>query len=152
MSGRGAFEFIDDVTSDLTLEARGASAAELFTAAADALLAATVERPETVADRVERRIELTDERLDWLLRRFLSELVYLRDAERLLLRAREVAIHGEGVIDGDGEIRLSATFSGEPFDLARHAPANEVKAVTAYGLSARRDPDGVWRARVTFDV
>jgi SHS2 domain-containing protein len=152
MSGRGGFEFLDDVTSDLTFEAHGATAAELFTAAADALLAATVEQPDAVRERVERRVELTDERLDWLLRRFLSELVYLRDADRLLLRAREVEIAGEGVIDGDGEIRLSATFAGEPFDLSRHTPANEVKAITAYGLSARRDPDGVWRARVTFDV
>jgi SHS2 domain-containing protein len=146
MTGRGGFEFVDDVTSDLTFRARGATAAELFTAAADALLAATVERPEAVRDRIERRIELTDERLDWLLRRFLSELVYLRDAERLLLRVRRIEI------DGGGEIRLSATLAGEPFDLVRHTPANEVKAITAYDLSARRDPDDVWRARVTLDV
>jgi protein archease len=148
MSGRGSFEFVDDVTSDLTFEARGATAGELFTACADALLAATVERPTEVREQLERTLALDDERLDWLLRRFLSELVYLRDAERLLLRARAVEIE----TGSDGALRLSAVLAGEPFDLARHAPANEVKAITAWGLSARRDPDGVWRARVTFDV
>jgi len=142
-----AFRFLEDVTSDLTFEAQGETVSALFRAAADALLAATVEEPGSVQDRVERRVELADERLDWLLRRFLSELVYLRDAEKLLLRAREVRIEGEGQ-----ELRLDAVLSGEPFDRTRHTPVNEVKAVTAYALSARRDPDGVWRAQVTLDV
>jgi SHS2 domain-containing protein len=146
MSGARGFEFLDDVTSDLTFEAHGATAGELFAAAADALLAATVERPEAVREAVTREIELEDERLDWLLRRFLSELVYLRDAEGLLLRAR--AVH----VEGEGELRLRAELAGESFDRGRHVPANEVKAVTAYGMFARRDPDDIWRARVTLDV
>jgi SHS2 domain-containing protein len=146
MSGTRGFEFLDEVTSDLTFEAHGATASELFAAAAEALLAVTVERPESVHEVVTRDVELEDERLDWLLRRFLSELVYLRDAEGLLLRPRVVQV------DGERELRLRAELVGESFDRARHVPANEVKAVTAYGMFARRDPDGVWRARVTLDV
>jgi SHS2 domain-containing protein len=146
MTERAGYRFLDEVTSDLTFEASGASVSELFAAAAEAMLAATVEDPDSVADRVEERVELSDERLDWLLRRFLSELVYLRDAEKLLLHARDVQIEGED------PLHLSAVLTGERFDRARHVPGNEVKAVTAYALSARRDPDGVWRARVTLDV
>jgi SHS2 domain-containing protein len=146
MSARASFHFVDDVTSDLTFEAHGESLSELFAAAAEALLAATVERPETVRDVVEHRLELSDERLDWLLRGFLNELVYLRDAEQLLLRARDVQV------SGDDEIHLSAVLVGERFDSARHLPANEVKAVTAYRLSVERDSAGLWRARVTLDV
>jgi SHS2 domain-containing protein len=88
MTGDESFRFIEDVTSDLTFEARGATRGEVFAAASQALLAAAVERPESVRDVVERRVELEDTRLDWLLRRFLSELVYLLDAEHLALRAR----------------------------------------------------------------
>ena len=146
MSGARGFEFLDEVTSDLTFEAHGATPGELFAAAAEALLAATVERPESVRESVARRVELEDERLDWLLRRFLSELVYLRDAEGLLLRPRAVEVGGERAL------RLRAELAGESFDRGRHVPGNEVKAVTAYGMFARRDPDGVWRARVTLDV
>jgi SHS2 domain-containing protein len=146
MTGSSGFDFVDDVTSDLTFEARGETLSELFAAASRALLAAAVEQPEGVRETVERRIELSDERLDWLLRRFLDELVYLLDAEHLLLRAREVEVRGEG------EIHVSALLAGEPFDPARHQPRHEVKAVTAYRLAVGPDSHGTWRARVTLDV
>jgi len=146
MSDRG-FRFVDDVTSDLTFEARGTTRGALFAAASEALLAATVERPEAVRNAVERRVELEDTRLDWLLRRFLSEIVYLRDAEHLALRALEVDVRGEAP-----QIRLEAVLAGEPLDLERHVGANDVKAVTAYGLAVVRDERGEWRARITLDV
>jgi tRNA nucleotidyltransferase (CCA-adding enzyme) len=152
MSDSTPFHFVDDVTSDLTFEARGETLPDLFVAASQALLAAAVERPGDVREQVERRLELSDERLDWLMRRFLDELVYLLDAEHLLLRAREVEIRGEGEIGREGEIHLSAALVGESFDRARHSPAHEIKAVTAYRLAVGRDPHGVWRARVTLDV
>jgi len=147
MTNDPGFRFVDDVTSDLTFEARGATLGELFSAAAEALLAATVERPEAVRELVERRVALEDTRLDWLLRRFLSELVYLRDAEQLLLRARRVDVRGDAP-----ELRLDALLVGEMLDVARHVAANDVKAVTAYGLDVARDERGEWQARVTLDV
>lgn len=152
MSDSASFNFVEDVTSDLTFEARGETLSQLFVAASQALLAAAVEHPGDVREQVERRIELSDERLDWLMRCFLEELVYLQDAEHLLLRAREVEITGEGEVGRDGEIHLSATLTGEPFDRGRHVPAHEIKAVTAYRLAVGLDSHGVWRARVTLDV
>jgi SHS2 domain-containing protein len=147
MTGNETFHFIDDVTSDLTFEARGATVGEVFAAASEALLAAAVERPEAVHEVVERRVELEDTRLDWLMRRFLSELVFLLDAEHLALRARRVDVHGEAP-----ELRLEAILVGETLDRERHVAANDVKAVTAYGLVVARDEHGEWRARVTLDV
>jgi len=147
MTSERSFRFVDDVTSDLTFEARGASLGELFVAASEALLAAAVERPEAVRDLVERRVELEDTRLDWLLRRFLSELVYFLDAEHLALRARRVEVRGEVP-----EVRLEAVLVGETLDRERHVAACDVKAVTAYGLVVARDEHGEWRARVTLDV
>jgi SHS2 domain-containing protein len=84
MSVDPPFEFVDDVTSDLSFVARGATLAEVFTAAAAALLAATLEEPEMLRETELRRVELSEPDLELLLLAFLSELVYLRDAEGLL--------------------------------------------------------------------
>ena len=145
MSAAGSFEFVDDVTSDLSFVARGDSPEAVFCAASEALLAATVERPEAVAERTRETLHLRDAELDLLLLRFLNELVFLRDARGLLLRAREVRIdRGEDVV-------LGAVLVGEPLDAARHRLASEVKAVTAHGLRVRQVADG-WEASVTLDV
>lgn len=140
------FEFVDDVTSDVTFVAYGPSLPDVFSAAAAALLAATVEEPEHLGDTESRRLELTEPDLELLLMVFLNELVYLRDAEGLLLRVRRLEVREEG-----GEARLSAELVGERMDPERHRPATDVKAATAHGLRLVRE-DGGYRARVTLDV
>jgi SHS2 domain-containing protein len=146
MSGRGGFEFTEAVTSDLAFVARGASAEEVFGAAAEALLAATVEDPSAVAARVEHRLRLEEPDLELLLLAFLNELVFLRDARGWLLRAVELRIEA-----GATTARLEARLVGEPLDPARHRLAGEVKAATAHGLRVAR-VDGGWEAAVTLDV
>lgn len=148
-AARGSFRFSEDVTSDATFVAEAPTLAALFTAAADALLAVTVERPELVRPLARHEVALDDERLDWLLLRFLNELIYLRDAEGLLLRVERLALDGADA-PGAG-LRLRATLVGEPLDLTRHTAASEVKAATAYGLRVERAPGG-WAASVTLDV
>jgi SHS2 domain-containing protein len=141
----GSFEFVEDVTSDLSFRARGPTPEAAFAAAAEALLAASVETPEAVGERVTRDVELEEADLELLLLRFLNELVYLRDAEGLLLRARRLAIRR------DGAAVLRAELAGEPFDAERHGCASEVKAATAHGLAVRR-VEGGWEATATLDV
>ncbi len=145
MSGPDGFEFVDDVTSDLSFVARGETLEQVFRAAAEALLAATVEEPSSVEPRTRRPLELEDDAPDLLLRRFLNELVFLRDAEGLLLRPGRLAL------EIDARAHLRAELEGEAFEPARHTPVSEVKAVTAYGLRCARTPEG-WEATVTFDV
>jgi SHS2 domain-containing protein len=146
MTSDVGFRFVDAVTSDLTFEARGATLGDLFAAASEALLAATVERPEAVRKVVERRVELEDTRLDWLLRRFLSEIVYLQDAERLVLRAQ-----GRGA-RRRAEIRLEATSTASR--LSTRAPRRRQRREGRHRLRplVERDEHGEWRARVTLDV
>ncbi|MDH3520474.1 MAG: archease [Myxococcales bacterium] len=146
MSGSAGYEFVDAVTSDLSFVARGDSLDETFRAAADAVLAATVENPEDVAPRVRRRIALEEPDRELLLLRFLNELVYLRDAEGLLLRAAHVEVEA-----GPRCVRVSAELVGEPLDAGRHRPASDVKAVTAHGLRVTPAARG-WEATVTLDV
>jgi SHS2 domain-containing protein len=145
MSPAGEFDFVDRVTSDLAFVARGASLEAVFSAAAEALVAATVERPAAVEPRVLRSVELRDRAPDLLLLRFLNELIYLRDAEGLLLRVRSAWVQPEG------EARVRAELEGEPLDAERHGRAGDVKAATAHGLELVRT-DGGWRATVTLDV
>jgi SHS2 domain-containing protein len=145
MSGPGSFAFVEGATSDLAFVARGPTLESVFEAAAEALVAATVENPAAVHPRERRKLELADTQLDLLLLRFLNELIYLRDAEGLLLRARGLAL------ERDGELRLVGVLEGEALDASRHERACDVKAATAHGLRVAEAPGG-WEAHVTLDV
>jgi SHS2 domain-containing protein len=140
-----AYEFVDAVTSDVTFVARGSSLEEVFAAAADALLAVTLDDPASVQSRLRRSIRLREPDLELLLLRFLDELIYLRDAEELLLRAARLRI------EVDGEASLEGELAGELIDRSRHALAADVKAATAHELRVTREAKG-WSARATLDV
>jgi SHS2 domain-containing protein len=146
MNASPPFEFVEGATSDLAFVARGGSCEAALAAAAEALLAATVEDPAGVEPRETRRVELAAPDLDLLLLRFLNELVYLRDAERLLLRPRRLEVE-----ESPGEARLRAELVGERIDRSRHDLVAEVKAATAHGLRVSGER-GRYRATVTLDV
>ena len=139
------YEFVEGATSDLAFVARGETLEEAFAAAAEALLAATLDDPGTVEERERRCVAFEEPDLELLLLRFLSELVYLRDAEELLLHAGRLRVERSDCA------RLDAELWGEPIRRERHPLAAEVKAVTAHALRVRATPDG-WEASVTLDV
>jgi SHS2 domain-containing protein len=146
MSVHPPFEFVDDVTSDLSFVAHGATLGEVFEAAAAAFLAATLDQPETLRETERRRLELTEPDRELLLLAFLNELVYLRDAERLLLRPHRLEVE-----EAAGQARLRGELAGEAIDRSRHALVSDVKAATAHGLRLTGEP-GNYRATVTLDV
>lgn len=139
------YEFVDAVTSDLSFVARGETLEQAFAAAAEALLAATVARPEAVEGRVTLPIRLEDDDLELLLLAFLSELVFRRDAQGLLLRVGRLRVLA------NGRARLEGELVGEPMDAGRHRLEGDVKAVTAHGLRVAA-LDGGWEVHVTLDV
>ena len=139
------FEFVEGATSDLSFVARGRSPEDLFRAAAEAFLAATLEEPGPLAADERRRLDLAEPDLDLLLLRFVNELVYLRDAEELLLRPEHLCVE-----QGD-EARLRAELAGERIDRDRHRLLADVKAATAHGLRVAHTDAG-WEAHVTLDV
>jgi len=51
----------------------------------------------------------------------------------------------------EDERGLHAVLNGEPFDSSRHQLISELKAVTYHQLSVEC-VDGLWRARIIFDV
>ncbi len=145
MGDEGQFDFVEGATADLSFVARGPSAAAVFRAAAEALAAATVEQVDAVEARVTRSVRMQDTDLDLLLLRFLNELIYLRDAEGLVLRPRSVHVRV------DEAPQLTAELAGEPLDARRHGLGLDVKAATVYGLRIERVEEG-WEATVTLDV
>jgi len=145
MSGAG-YAFVDDVTSDIHFRAHAASLEELFGAAAEALLALTLEDPRAVAAKQREAVHLEEPSLELLLLRFLNELVFLRDARGLLLRVSSLAIR-----ELDGAWRLEGALEGEILERGRHRLASEVKAATPHGLRVSRGAAG-WEAEITLDV
>ena len=133
-------------TADVAFEARGATLEETFLAAADATLNTMVEEIGTVAPRQHREISVAADSLDLLLFEFLQEIVYHKDAGRLLLRMRDLRIEESG-----SGFRLHADAIGETIDPERHSLLADVKAVTLHRLVVEKTPDG-WRAVVVLDV
>lgn len=133
-------------TADVAFEAWGDTPEETFLAAADATLNTMVEDIGTVAPLERRIFALASESLDLLLLELLQELVYRKDAERLLLRVRKVRI--EETASG---YRLHADAAGETIDPAKHPLLADVKAVTLHRLVVEKTSDG-WRAVVVLDV
>jgi SHS2 domain-containing protein len=141
------FRFDDKISpADVAFEAWGETQEELFIASAAALLRTMVEAPEAVARQQQLTIRLEDEALDMLLWSFLSELIFYKDARRLLLHADAVRIEA-----GEGIFRLQAQVSGEEIATDRHHCLVDVKAVTLHCFRVVYEED-CWRAVVVLDV
>lgn len=141
------YRYLEDIAlADVAFEAWGATREELFSACAAALLRTMVAEPEEVRRRQEITISLEHEELDLLLFDFLGELVFYKDARRLLLHADEVRIN-----DAGGNFRLEALTRGEELDPQRHKLLVDVKAVTLHRFRVVCE-NGVWKATVVLDV
>ena len=141
------FRFLEEIaTADVAFEAWGATAEELFIASAEALLQTMVAAPDRVRRRLELVIRLNNDAPDLLLFAFLQELVYYKDARRLLLHADSVRI--QRVNDS---FLLEALVTGEEIDSPRHHPLVDVKAVTLHRFHVEMG-DTLCRAVVVLDV
>jgi len=141
------YRFQDEIsTADVAFEAWGETREELFISAAAALLATMTAAPEQVARRQGLAIRLEHGELDLLLWTFLQELIFYKDARRLLLHADSVRIE-----EREGAFRLQAHVSGELIDAGRHRLLVDVKAVTLHRLQVAFQ-DNLWKAVVVLDV
>ncbi|HEY6096493.1 MAG TPA: archease [Candidatus Deferrimicrobium sp.] len=141
------YRYLEEIaTADVAFEAWGATKEEAFLAAADATLNTMVEDIRTVSPRERRVFSLAADSLDFLLFELLQELVYHKDADRLLLRVRDLRIEEAGP-----GYRLHADAHGETIDPGKHPLLADVKAVTLHRLSVEKTLSG-WRAVVVLDV
>jgi SHS2 domain-containing protein len=118
----------------------------LFTDAADAMTNVMIDNLDAIAPRETQQIELSSDKIDMLLFDFLQELIYFKDAKRLLLRVREAQIDHK-----NREYLLKTKVAGEQLDATRHQQRVDVKAVTLHGFSVEKRNDN-WKARVLLDI
>jgi protein archease len=141
------YHYLEELgTADIAFEASGRDLPELFSDTADATMNVMIDNLEAIAPRETREIELSNDKIDMLLFDFLQELIYLKDAERLLLRAPDVQID-----EKEGRYLLKAKAAGELLDVERHQQRADVKAVTLHNFSVEK-ANGGWKARVLLDI
>jgi len=141
------YRYLEEIgTADIAFEATGRDLLELFRDAADATTNVMIDNIEAIQPRQTRQIELSNDKLDMLLFDLLQELIFLKDAERLLLRIREVQIDYR-----DKMYLVKATAEGETLDPERHHQRADVKAVTLHNFTVEQT-DGGWKARVLLDI
>jgi len=131
------YRYLDDIaTADVAFEAHG----DVLDQGID------LDRAEAIADLVRRRIDVQADEPDMLLYALLEELVYRKDAERLLLRVPSARIDAH-----DDGLALHAEAYGETLNPGRHQLLVDVKAVTLHRFVVERTAAG-WRATVILDI
>jgi len=140
------FEFHDEIaTADVAFEAWGQTIEEMFISAAEATMNVMVADLEKIERRKSREIEISSEAVDMLLFNLLQEIIFLKDAEQLLLRIESVEI------GYDGLYFVKAICWGEQIDPGKHELIVDVKAVTLHMFKVEQTPRG-WDAFIILDI
>jgi len=136
-----SFEVIDH-TADVGIIAYGTEIKQVFANAALALFSLITEL-EDVGEELKYDVEVASEDRESLLVEWLNELIYLFDAEHVLLKKFDV--------QSLSNARLKAACYGEKFDPSRHRIKTGVKAATYHMLRIDKDNKG-YKAQVIFDI
>jgi SHS2 domain-containing protein len=143
------YQYRGDIAhADIAFDAWGQTLEELFKGAAEATMQVMVENLTAVRPLETVAISLEEENEEMLLFDFLNQLIFYKDARRLLLLPERLLI--SQVAEGAG-YTLQARLQGEAIEVGRHRLNTDVKAVTMLRFSVARVADG-WRATVVLDV
>jgi len=134
--------FILEHPSDIGIEARGASLAEAFAAAAKGLMSVIVDA-STVEAKKKRSVSIQASDRGQLLVRWLQEILYLYDGQKFI--SKEFSVRDLTATSLTAEVR------GEVFSLSRHRTLMDVKAVTYHQLAVGTDTEGDY-VRVFLDI
>lgn len=128
-----------DHTADMMVKAFGNTLEECFANAGYALFDQTVDL-SGIGTSEEADIRVTGMDDEDRLYSFLSELLFIEDADNLILKEFQVSFDGEDVV---------YHARGETLDRSRHRIRSEVKAVTYHMMEIDRETPSV---TVLFDV
>jgi len=131
-----------DHTADLAIQVRGKDVKNLFENAAKALTHIML-GGNTSGNTSSVNISLSGQDLADLLVRWLGEILYLLEGERLVVSASTIQILTAA--------ELEAVVEVVPFDPEIHKILSEIKAVTYHQVEVA-DKGGRWEAKVTFDI
>ncbi|MFZ2447599.1 MAG: archease [Syntrophobacteraceae bacterium] len=141
------YQFVDEIaTADIAFEAWGEDLEEMLAAAADATMNVMVSDLDTIGRKRSFDIEVKAEATDMLLFALLQELIYYKDADRLLLRIEDVIVGYN-----DGSYFVTAKAYGEEIDPSRHDLLVDVKAVTLHKFKVEQTVRG-WETLVILDI
>jgi len=130
-------------TADVKFEAYGISLRDLFRNAALAACNAMYETKKVEAKKT-LQIELRAESKEQLLHKFLEEILFRIDTERMLFRDFNLVID-EKLNSLRGEI------AGEEINAEKHTVKALVKAITWHQFELQKTPSG-WKCTVIIDV
>jgi SHS2 domain-containing protein len=141
------YRYLEDVAiADAAFEVSGKTVNEVFIEAAKAVSNTMVEDLEEIDQGSERRLQIRAPTIEDLLFEFLQELVYLKDAERMLFSGFKVNIEL-----GPTEHYLDAEIRGEQIDVTKHRLSADVKAVTMHKFKLEKRGD-TWTGMVILDT
>ena len=128
-------------TGDIGIEVVAPSRAELFARPVIAMGRIMV-TPDAIEPREHRALEIAAASDDDLMHDALSAALSLFLGDGFIWRDTSAEERGGGLL---------VKLTGEPFDRNRHQLLTELKAVTYHQLKVAGS-DGIWTARIIFDV
>ncbi len=138
------YKFLEDVAlADIAIEATGKTLDELFEAAAMAVAEQTVDI-KTLGEKRVMNFGVTAKDIPHLLYDFLSELLYLKDAESLLYKTIKVTVT-------ENPCTAHASIKGDTINPEKHELRNDIKAITLHMFEVKREGKG-WMARFVVDI
>jgi SHS2 domain-containing protein len=141
------YRFLEDVAiADVAFEAEGGTLSELLESAGLALTGTMVRNMDKMERKVIKCFEIEAPEPEMLLYRFLQELVFLKDAERLLFSKFEL-----DSVEGTTSWHLRVRAFGDEISPEKHELLADVKAVSFHNFSVRK-MNAEWRAEVILDV
>jgi SHS2 domain-containing protein len=141
------YEIIDDLSrADVAFRVRGGSLEELFSEGARALVSIMLHNPGVLRPNRTISFECRAADLEILYFDFLSEFIFYKDSELLMLLPETIDI----AESADG-YRLACAARGEKIDHDRHRFNVDIKAITLHHLSVVRE-NGAWSATAVVDV
>ncbi|MBW3018783.1 archease, partial [Candidatus Woesearchaeota archaeon] len=130
---------IEKVVADITVEATGKDLRELLQSAADATIA-VMAKPDTVAPKIEKTIEINQEDPEKLLYELIEELIFLKDSDAMVFNKVEVKLNG-----------CTAKAYGDKADPEKQELHQDVKAITMHYFTVEQTEQG-WRAQFVLDI
>ncbi|MHA2503693.1 MAG: archease [Candidatus Kariarchaeaceae archaeon] len=142
----GRYEYLEDeAIADVAFRAHGSTLAELFYQAAMATA-----RLQTDLSLLEPThsidLDISKSTLDRLLKAFLGEILFYKDADLIFATNFDVNIQ-----EVDTGYRLVGTMSGADFDYEKHPMHNDLKAITWHNLYVEKKGDE-WECYVLIDI
>ena len=145
-SQKNMFRFLEDVAiADIAFEAYGKNYNELFENAANAIFELTVDL-KTLKPKIKKGVKLENGKIDLLLYDFLSEILYIKDADGLIFCRCKIDIK-----EKNGKYILDAAFEGDKINQKTQTLENDIKAITMHMFKVEKAKNGV-KAVVVVDI